>query len=90
MQLTADGTVTSWVDRAKPTPKPEPQPQEREHVRNDTLADGSPARVCKLSADHWQACLGAPGRFHPTRDGSYPVRRAKNSASSPVAVSGRT
>ncbi|NGO74702.1 hypothetical protein G6045_03220 [Streptomyces sp. YC504] len=64
VKLTKTGQVSSWVDRAKPNPKPKPKPnpEKREHVRNDTLADGSMARVYKLSANHWQAVVSSgPG-----------------------------
>ncbi|MGW0908590.1 hypothetical protein [Streptomyces sp. NPDC002853] len=57
IKLTPSGSLTSWMDKAKP--KPKPQPEKRQHVRNDTLADGSMARVYKLSPTHWQAVTAA-------------------------------
>lgn len=61
IKLTPSGVLTSWMDKAKPKPKPKPkpQPEKRQHVRNDTLADGSLARVYKLSPTHWQAVTAA-------------------------------
>lgn len=61
IKLTPSGVLTSWMDKAKPKPKPKPKPQseKRRHVRNDTLADGSLARVYKLSPTHWQAVTAA-------------------------------
>ncbi|MZD04736.1 hypothetical protein GTW43_06500 [Streptomyces sp. SID5785] len=61
VRLTATGKVSSWADRAKPRPKPAPQPGKREHVRNDTLADGTLARIYKLSPSHWQAVVAGLG-----------------------------
>ncbi|MDQ8705271.1 hypothetical protein RCO28_22635 [Streptomyces sp. LHD-70] len=67
VKLTSGGMVSSWVDRAKPAPKPKPKPtptpkpkpvNKRELVRIDTLVDGSPAKIYKLSAHHWQAEIG--------------------------------
>ncbi|MFI6090693.1 hypothetical protein [Streptomyces sp. NPDC051218] len=55
IKLTPSGSITSWMDKAKPKPHPE----KREHVRNDTLADGSMARVYKFSPTHWQAVTSA-------------------------------
>ncbi|MEU6676308.1 hypothetical protein [Streptomyces sp. NPDC046925] len=57
IKLTPGGALTSWMDKAKP--KPKPKPEKRQHVRNDTLADGSMARVYKLSPTHWQAVTSA-------------------------------
>ncbi|WP_367048491.1 hypothetical protein [Streptomyces sp. Je 1-332] len=61
IKLTPSGSLTSWMNKAKPKPKPKPKPhpEKREHVRNDTLADGSMARVYKFSPTHWQAVTSA-------------------------------
>ncbi|MCX3058253.1 hypothetical protein [Streptomyces beihaiensis] len=63
VKLTAYGTLTSWADRAKPNPKPKPKPKpaKRELIRVDTLADGTSAKIYRLSANHWQADLQGVG-----------------------------
>ncbi|WP_369217446.1 hypothetical protein, partial [Streptomyces flavofungini] len=65
IRLTPKGTVTSWMDSVKPKPKPKPKPapHKRVLVASPTLADGSSAKVYKLSAHHYQADLfGSGGR----------------------------
>ncbi|MFG2646656.1 hypothetical protein [Streptomyces sp. NPDC048436] len=64
VKLTPKGTVTSWVDRAKPAPKPKPKPKPspgKQLVRIDTLPDGSAAKIYRLSASHWRAVFSGAG-----------------------------
>ncbi|MFI6086866.1 hypothetical protein [Streptomyces sp. NPDC051218] len=53
IKLTPGGSLTSWMDKAKP--KPKPNPNKRVLVASPTLADGSTAKVYKLSTNHYQA-----------------------------------
>ncbi|WP_093617696.1 hypothetical protein [Streptomyces indicus] len=73
VSLTKTGKVSSWVEKGKPAPKPKPKPkpkpdpEKRQFVRTDTLADGSTAKIYKLSTNHFQAVtkvgtLDADGR----------------------------
>ncbi|MER6378607.1 hypothetical protein [Streptomyces sp. NPDC001250] len=61
--LHPDGTVTSWVERAKPKPKPKPQPvAQRILVSVATLADDvSTGKVYKLGANHYEADIYTHG-----------------------------
>ena len=70
VSLTANGKVTSWVERAKPKPKPKPKPVvKRVFVSSQTLADGaSTAKIYKLTADHYQADVLANGTRIATLD----------------------
>ncbi|MFD3698397.1 hypothetical protein ACFWUZ_19975 [Streptomyces sp. NPDC058646] len=52
VQLTSQGQVSSWVERARPRPEPA---DKRVLVRVEQLADGSTARVYRLGADRYQA-----------------------------------
>lgn len=54
IMLTPTGQITSWSDRAAPRPKPQPV-NKRVLIRTDTLADGSTAKVYRLSVNHHQA-----------------------------------
>lgn len=57
IKLTPGGSLTSWMDKArpKPNPKPDPKPNKRVLVASPTLADGSTAKLYKLSTNHYQA-----------------------------------
>ncbi|MEU8967735.1 hypothetical protein AB0D11_00420 [Streptomyces monashensis] len=61
--LQPNGTVTSWVERAKPKPKPKPQPvAQRILVSITTLADDtSTGKVYKLGPNHYEADIYAHG-----------------------------
>ncbi|WP_406101333.1 hypothetical protein OG698_03450 [Streptomyces sp. NBC_01003] len=67
VKLSPSGAITSWVDRAKPQPKPKPV-NKRVLVATATLADGSGAKVYKLSADHYQVTIFADGSQIGTLD----------------------
>lgn len=60
VKLTCKGTVTSWMDSAKPKPKPQPHGK-RVLVASPKLVDGSTAKIYKLSANHYQADFFGPG-----------------------------
>ncbi|MWA10806.1 hypothetical protein [Streptomyces sp. BA2] len=55
IKLTPGGSLTSWMDKAKPKPNPKPTPNKRVLIASPTLADGSTAKIYKLSASHYQA-----------------------------------
>lgn len=55
IKLTPSGSLTSWMDKAKPKPNPKPHPNKRVLVASPKLADGSGAKVYKVSANHYQA-----------------------------------
>ncbi|MFF1376102.1 hypothetical protein [Streptomyces sp. NPDC058308] len=63
IKLTPGGTLTSWMDKAKPKPKPKPKPDpgKRVLVASPKLADGSTAKIYKLSANHYQADIIGAG-----------------------------
>jgi hypothetical protein len=66
--LTANGKVTSWVERAKPKPRPKPA-EKRVFVSSQGLADGaSTAKIYRLSTDHYQADVFANGTRLATLD----------------------
>lgn len=59
--LRPNGTVTSWVEQAKPQPRPKPVVK-RVLVATAPLADGaSTARIYKLTASHYEADIYAGG-----------------------------
>lgn len=68
VSLTANGKVTSWVERAKPKPKPKPVVK-RVLVSSQTLADGtSTAKIYKLTGSHHRADIFADGNRLDTLD----------------------
>jgi len=59
MALHPDGTITSWVERAKPQPKPLVK---RSLIASAPLADGtSTAKIYKVTANHYEADIYADG-----------------------------
>ncbi|WP_411103193.1 hypothetical protein [Streptomyces sp. cmx-4-9] len=56
VQLTSQGRLSSWIERAQPRPVPRPADQ-RVLVRTEVLPDGCTARIYRLGATHYQADL---------------------------------
>lgn len=79
VKLTCKGTVTSWMDSAKPKPKPKPRPHgKRVLVASPKLADGSTAKIYKLSASHYQADVFAAGAKLSSLDANRRVAYGEN------------
>lgn len=71
IKLTPSGSITSWMDKAKPKPKPKPNPHKRVLVATPKLADGTTAKVYKLSTNHYQADITGAGSLDANGRAAY-------------------
>ncbi|MEV0528732.1 hypothetical protein AB0I66_35465 [Streptomyces sp. NPDC050439] len=67
IKLTPSGSITSWMDKAKP----KPNPNKRVLVATPKLADGTTAKVYKLSTNHYQADIAGAGSLDANGRAAY-------------------
>ncbi|MEV6757043.1 hypothetical protein [Streptomyces sp. NPDC051214] len=67
IKLTPSGSITSWMDKAKP----KPNPHKRVLVATPKLADGTTAKVYKLSTNHYQADVAGAGSLDANGRAAY-------------------